>query len=175
MVVVPLISSTSSSSRSTRMRNLKNAISTLGVNQFSFSSNISSKAARNGNGAVFHRSDCNYPEFRGYRDGGNESGLFFYCSYSRSEAFLKFYNLSDKVIFSGCEQQLTVADIIWYGELNDPVATSKNKIAGNTQVDWNWSMQNIQDMITISEKTNNGINKYICGADGIKLNPNYKD
>jgi hypothetical protein len=30
-------------------------------------------------------------------------------------------------------------------------------------------------MITISEKTNNGINKYICGADGIKLNPNYKD
>jgi hypothetical protein len=182
MVVVPLISSTSSSSRSTRMRNLKNAISTLGVNQFSFSSNISSKAAQNGSGFfanVFNISDCDYPEFRDYRDGGNESGLFFYCRYSRSEAFLKYYNiygLSDKVIFSGCEQQLTLSDIIWYGELNDPVATSKNKIAGNTQGrNWNWSIQNIMDMRTISEKTNNGINKYICGADGIKLNPNYKD
>jgi hypothetical protein len=30
-------------------------------------------------------------------------------------------------------------------------------------------------MRKIAEKTNNGINQYICGVDGIKLNPNYKD
>ena len=170
MVVVPLISSTSSSSRSTRMRNLKNAISTLGVNHFSFSSDISSKAG--GIDVVFNSSDCIYPEFRWYRDGGYGSP----CA-NRFSYFLNlFFKASQQlvIIFSGCEQELTVEDIIWYGELNDPVATSKNKIAGIRQrVDW--SIPTIMDMRTISEKTNNGINKYICGADGVKLNPDYKD
>ena len=156
-MVVPLNSSSSPSpsSRSTRMRNFKNAISSLGVNLFNFSDIVYS----------YNSSDCDYPKFRSYSsDGGS------LCMPAQQ------HFLYEPNIFSGCEQELTIADLVWYGELNDLVATSKNKIAGIRRGGlWIWNSNNFTDMRKIAEKTNNGINQYICGVDGIKLNPNYKD
>ena len=180
-MVLPLISSSpSSSSRSTRMRNLKNSISTLGVNHFNLgSSGISSKAYKNGNGIVYHRSDCFYPNVRAYGNGGDCWGGE--CSTQpfpgRCDKFFgMLYFEPGKSIFPNCNQALSSLDIIWFGVINDPVATSKNKIAGITRrYDWNWSADNINDMKKIAETTNNGVNKYICSDAGIDLNPNYKE
>ena len=158
-MVVPLISSPSPSpsSRSTRMRNFKNAISSLGVNLFNF----------NPPNVIYNSSNCGYPKFRRY--------LFDGYSYDGGSPCMSDF-LSEPNIFSGCEQELTIADLVWYGELNDLVATSKNKIAGIRRGGlWIWNSNNFTDMRKIAEKTNNGINQYICGVDGIKLNPNYKD
>jgi hypothetical protein len=193
-MVLPLISSSpSSSSRSTRMRNLKNSISTLGVNHFNLgSSGISSKAYKNGNGIVYHRSSCSYPLVRAYGNGGDYRGtscnnwIDNYFEAAKEHARMgDFKHLSNYMryrdmpnifdIFPNCNQGLSIQDIIWFGVLNDPVATSKNKIAGIPSYDWNWSIDNIQDMKTIAETTNNGVNKYICSDAGIDLNPNYKE
>ena len=117
-MVLPLISSSpSSSSRSTRMRNLKNSISTLGVNvnRNNFSSAVSSKAARNGNGAAYHQSNCGYPYFRSYLCGGDCAG--FTCDTHLVYTMPNFeFNRS---IFRGDEiaaRDFTWADIIWYAE-----------------------------------------------------------
>ena len=155
-MVLPLISSSpSSSSRSTRMRNLKNSISTLGVNRFTSSLPD----------IVYHRSDCSYPNSRAYGNGGDSSDT----------SCINWINHYVK-IFPNCNQGLSTQDIIWFGVLNDPVATSKNKIAGRENDGRrNWSLGNFNDMKTIAETTNNGVNKYICSDAGIDLNPNYKE
>jgi len=178
MVVVPLISSTSSSSRSTRMRNLKNAISTLGVNHFSFSSDISSKADQNGLGVVYHRSNCGYPNVRKYLCGGN-CGL--YCNNHLLGATASFAGryTSDKVIFPACEQGLSAADIIWFGNqnYNDPnfiIDTVRNKMSNTKGIDWNWNEGDLAEFKFYANKKNDFKDKYICNSSGFSLNPDYR-
>ena len=185
MVVVPLISSTSSSSRSTRMRNLKNAISTLGVNHFSFSSDISSKADRNGWEVVYNRSDCAYPNVRKYW-----RGMMFRCNnhplginpmgiLDTTSSFAGRYT-SDKVIFPACEQGLSAADIIWFGNknFNDPnfiIDTVRNKMSNTKGIDWNWNEYELSKFKSRANQRNDFKDKYICNSSGFSLNPDYKD
>ena len=64
--------------RSSRMRdiNAKTSNLSLGNNlSVNFNSELSSKAARNGIGFVYHRSDCGYPYYRVYGFGGEARGL----------------------------------------------------------------------------------------------------
>ena len=177
MVVVPLISSTSSSSRSTRMRNLKNAISTLGVNNFS--SDISSKADQNGTGIVYHSSDCGYPNVRNYGWGGE---LRYYCNNHLLGDTTSFFGryTSDKVIFPACEQGLSAADIIWYGNqnYNDPnfiIDTVRNKMSNTKGINWNWNEGDLSEFKFYANKKNDFKDKYICNSSGFSLNPDYKD
>ena len=179
MVVVPLNSSSSPSpsSRSTRMRNLKNAISTLGVNHFSFSSDISSKAAKNGDRIVYHRSDCGYPKFRWYRDGGDREGSF--CESNPYISRLRA-PMTDKVIFPACEQGLSAADIIWFGNRNydDPnfiIDTVRNKMSNTSVLNFDWDEGDLSEFKSYANKRNNGEDKYICNSSGFSLNPDYKD
>ena len=183
-MVLPLISSSSSSSsRSTRMRNLKNSISTLGVNHFNLgSSGISSKYVPSSeyvpneyqrNAISFSRTDCTYPLVRSKL----LNSRFSHCQrvgFSGIQ-YIDINDANDFLGFPNCKQGLSSLDIIWFGELNDPVATSKNKIKmtpGTLDV---WTAGNIWDMKKIAETTNNGVNKYICSDAGIDLNPNYKE
>ena len=75
----PLLSySKSLKTRSSRMRdiNAKTSNLSLGNNiSVNFNSELSSKAARNGIGFVYHRSDCGYPYYRAYGFGGEARGL----------------------------------------------------------------------------------------------------
>jgi hypothetical protein len=161
------------------MRNLKNAISTLGVNQFSFSSNISSKAARNGTGIVFHRSNCGYPNVRLYFWGGEWYQSCGSHLLGDTHYFFGRYT-SDKNIFPACEQGLSAADIIWFGNKNydDPnfiIDTVRNKMSNTAGIDWNWSEDDLARFKINANKRNNGEDKYICNSSGFSLNPNYKD
>ena len=185
MVVVPLNSSSSPSpsSRSTRMRNLKNAISTLGVNQLSYisSDSRSSEAVINGVGMVYHRSDCGYPNVKAYFFGGKLGPLF--CeNYPLSDDYASFAGryTSDKVIFPACEQGLSAADIIWFGNknYNDPnfiIDTIRNKMSNTKGINWNWTVRELSEFKSYADKRNNGEDKYICNSSGFSLNPDYKD
>jgi len=135
-MVLPLISSSpSSSSRSTRMRNLKNSISTLGVNvnRNNFSSAVSSKASQNGIGVVFNRSNCGYPYFRSYGWGGeifptNCGHHLLNCDQESPNCSLwnpaSYGWNSSEVATSGnsAGENFTWADIIWYGEYAEGVS-----------------------------------------------------
>ena len=172
-MVLPLISSSpSSSSRSTRMRNLKNSISTLGVNHFS--SGISSKAAQNGINLVYHRSDCGYPNVRQYCCGGNGPGSA--CDNHLREVDAK--RVADKAIFPECEYGLSFSDIIWFGNQNysDPnfiIDTFRNKMSNTVGIDYNWSEASFGEFKFYANIRDNYQDKYICDSSGFRLNPSY--
>ena len=170
-MVVPLNSSSSPSpsSRSTRMRNLKNTISTLGVNvnNFSFSSDISSKADRNGWGVVYNRSNCGYPYFRSYAIGGNSNGsacgahVLSCDDITKNCALDVFYPdwiATDSSSKNNKNESFTYADIIWYAEYDaaahcgpfscdGPVLRSIQNKRSETPApnNWNWRGINMFD------------------------------
>ena len=69
MLTIPPLEKIISRSRSSKMRNT-NAI----TNSSSLQTNIETRAAKNGDGIVYHPSNCGYPNVRFYGFGGDASG-----------------------------------------------------------------------------------------------------
>ena len=113
-------------SRSSKMRNT-NAI----TNSSSLQTNIETRADKNGDGLVYHRSDCGYPRHRVYGAGGDWAGSL--CGYW----------FPDGITRSVCGVNYTMADIIWYGEYV-------------SQTDSGWSTSIINTYNNIKTKNEDG-------------------
>ena len=131
-----------SRSRSSRMRNINAQTSTLSLGSNTvrnFNEELRSKAANNGSGFVWHRSDCSYPKVAAYMFGG---ALWMGCGYwVDSTTKNNFFN--------------THADIVWYGAPYKRMTTINNIKNKDTSVDYNWTIDDILDMIT-----GNGVSDY---------------
>ena len=133
--------------RSSRMRNVNaktsnlSLASTISVN---FNSELSSKADNNGDGIVYHRSDCGYPNVRSYGAGGRwgGSGCDRWVSTERnSGSFEGYFEPSGKYI----TVNISKADLVWYGIYRNIEATARNvnyKIIGS---DHNWSIPDLDN------------------------------
>ena len=135
-------------SRSSKMRNT-NAM----TNSSSSLTNIETRADKNGDGLVYHRSDCGYPRVRVYGGGGDWSGS--YCGYWQ-DALIPYNYIP---LYSGEGITFTRADVVWFGVYNNDSGLSmltqsyenlKNKNGGGGH---NW--------------TDDEITKITCNAIGI--------
>jgi hypothetical protein len=138
-------------SRSSRMRNVNaktsNLIS-LGKNiSINLNNELSSKAANNGDGIVWHRSDCGYPRVRSYGAGGRWAGLP--CGYWVDSTTT--YGIEckwDDPLCEGWEYRMTYADIVWYGipyDRYNSISRVRNK---DTSLDHNWSYPELINFVT---------------------------
>ena len=146
-MVLPLISSSpSSSSRSSRMRNLKKSISTLGVN---ISSKAEDRTGWNVGAVVFHRAECGYPNVSKYLAGGRVyvgCDIHLITDLEADGGSLTTRRTTDKVVFRECERGMSFADLIWYGELDYNIETAyRNKIAGKVGADFNWTSNELSE------------------------------
>ena len=141
----PLGKIVSKSSRSSRMRNVNAktsnlSLGSLGINNIiNLNNQLSSKADRNGGWIVFHRSDCGYPNVRSYCCGGD--GPRSVCG-AWVDTTTRHYNP-----YIG---SVTHADLVWYGDPYKARATRQNINDKNTSVDYNWTVDDILNMITLN-------------------------
>jgi hypothetical protein len=101
---------------------------------------------RNGDGFVFHRSDCGYPNVRMYSFGGDGPGSA--CGYwldtrqNRNAYLNRFTNNVTRIPYSD-------ADSVWYGispsssEYDKETKFINNLLNKIPQSSWNWSIPNI--------------------------------
>ena len=138
-----------SRSRSSRMRNINAQTSTLSLGSNTvrnFNEELRSKAANNGSGFVWHRSDCSYPKVALYMFGG---AAWLGCGYFVDSTTTQYMKAPDGYF------NTTHADIVWYGDpykARSTINKIKNK---DTSVDYNWTIDDILDMIT-----GNGVSDY---------------
>jgi len=135
--------------RSSRMRNVNaktsnlSLASTISVN---FNSELSSKADNNGDGFVYHRSDCGYPNVRMYGAGGRWDGSN--CGYwvDTNKNRLGWYYESNGAYIS---VSMSTADLVWYGNSDDDygdgkkIETSRNVAYKIIGPDHNWSIDEL--------------------------------
>ena len=122
-------------SRSRKMRNIRNSSSSLQTTVFK------PNAEKNGDGIVYHRSDCSYPGHRMYGAGGDWPGSV--CGYWQDASF---------PIGANCPWgPFTRADIIWYGvwgPYNPDKKTQQNLIDRDLNMGGkhNWTDAEITDI-----------------------------
>ena len=133
--------------RSSRMRNVNAKTSNLSLATMSsvnFNSELSSKADNNGDGIVYHRSDCGYPNVRFYGAGGRWGGSG--CGYWLSH--VQVWSKEVKVGDITEDVQYSQLDVIWYGDAEkySLVKTAKNKYYGILGSDHNWTFDEIRNI-----------------------------
>ena len=136
MLTIPPLEKIISRSRSSKMRNT-NAI----TNSSSLQTNIETRADKNGDGLVYHRSDCGYPRHRVYGAGGDWAGSL--CGNW----------IPDGLTRSLCGVNYKSADIIWYGD----------KYASRDDSRWSTSIRNTYNNI----KNQNGGGQHNWTSDEI--------
>ena len=139
MLTIPPLEKIISRSRSSKMRNT-NAI----TNSSSSVTSIETRADRNGDALVYHRSDCGYPRHRVYGDGGNWPGSV--CGNW----------IPEFGAIPLCGVNINAHDVIWYGEYDDDLSISsvrntytnikiRNEDGGGRH---NWTPKEIDNVIT---------------------------
>lgn len=103
---------------------------------------------RNGDGIVFHHSDCGYPNVRMYSFGGDGPGS------ACSGIWLQNINVYQGEVatnidgnvpsgYTGIKVDLSYTDLVWYGpppsESYIRTKAASNKYYNRPQRDWNWS------------------------------------
>ena len=134
--------------RSSRMRNVNSKTSNLSLARtttVTFNSELSSKADDNGDGLVYHRSDCGYPNVRFYGAGGRWRGSICgrWLDHDQSSWWGNWGDrFEDRVYFSPL-------DVVWYGDaVNFSIKqTVVNKHYGILGSDHNWRPDEIQKIV----------------------------
>ena len=147
-------------SRSSRMRNVNAKTSnllSLGTNNVrNYNKELTSKAAKNGNDVVYHRSNCSYPKVNSYGWGGDWPGAG--CGYWVSTAYLEGHKAYVYLDGQGNQAEncprwpclyaekkivyISDADVVWYGANaeTDYEYIAINKYFNRPQNDHNWTI-----------------------------------
>ncbi len=130
--------------RSSRMRNVNaktsnlSLASTISVN---FNSELISKAGKNGDGFVYHRSDCGYPNVRLYGCGGDcpGSNCGYWVSTIKTRSFSYYESNGEYISVS-----MSDADLVWYGIPYNREVTARNVAYKIIGPDRYWSINEIK-------------------------------
>ena len=138
MLTIPPLEKIISRSRSSKMRT-----TSVMTNSPSSVTRVETRADKNGSDLVYHRSDCGYPRYRVYGNGGDWDG-------SKCGEWIPI--IGDYFM---CGVYYTVADIVWYGD-NDSVRNTYNNIKNRNESGWrthNWTTDEIRSFV-------NAMNEY---------------
>lgn len=132
---------------------------------------VNTGGKKNGDGSVYNRSDCSYPNVRIYGCGGNcAPGV---CdNYTIIDSIANGKKTQDSLYLPECPGGVTLADIIWYGEtsteFNPVVLASKNKVdsANSNLMEYKATNRNWTDLELAIYASSEGRN-YKCDENGL--------
>ena len=136
--------------RSSRMRNVNAKTSNLSLAStisINLNNELSSKAANNGFGIVYHRSDCNYPQVNSYGAGGRFGGVGcgYWVSTIKDKSFSYYESNGEYISVSTSD-----ADLVWYGMPDSQTPgifgvpiTARNVAYKIIGPDYNWNIDEL--------------------------------